>query len=73
MISFRYLSERGFNMVLAKLADEMTRHQIRPEVLAAKTGLSIRTILNARDGKSVSLGTATLIAQKMGMKKEALA
>jgi transcriptional regulator with XRE-family HTH domain len=59
-------------MVLAKLAEEMTQQKMRPEDLAAKTGLSIRTILNARDGKSVSLGTASLIAQKLKMRAEAL-
>jgi hypothetical protein len=73
MVSFRYLLERGLIMILARLADEMTKRKMRPEVLAANTGLSIRTILNARDGKSVSLGTATLIAQGMKVKKEALA
>lgn len=60
-------------MKLTKLADEMTTHKFRPEDLAAKTGLSIRTIISARDCKSVSFGTATLIAQGMKMKKEDLA
>lgn len=55
-------------MILAKLADEMERQSMRPEMLAVKTGLSIRTILNAKAGKSVSVGTATLIAQKLKVK-----
>jgi hypothetical protein len=49
------------NMVLEKLATDMAEHHIRGEDLAAKTGLSLRTILNAREGKSVSVGTASLI------------
>lgn len=60
-------------MKLAKLSTIMTDHKVRPEELAYKTGLSITTILKAKRGDNVTLGTATLIAQGMKMKKEDLA
>lgn len=60
-------------MILSELEATMSEHSIRPEDLAAKTGLSINTILNARRGKSVSIGTASLIdmtVKKMKGKRE---
>ena len=59
-------------MKLAKLSNTMWDHKVRPEELAYKTGLSITTILKARKGLNVTLGTATLIAQGMKCKKEEL-
>ena len=60
-------------MRLEKLHDTMDEKGIKPEELAVKTGLSFSTIQKARKGLSVTLGTATLIAQGMKMKKEDLA
>lgn len=58
-------------MVLSKLHEAMG-DKMRPEMLAAKTGLSITTILKAKRGGNVTLGTATLIAKGMKMRTEEL-
>jgi transcriptional regulator with XRE-family HTH domain len=59
-------------MKLEKLHETMDRLGVKPEALAQKTGLSFSTIQKARRGHSVTLGTATLIALGMKMKKEDL-
>ena len=59
-------------MQLNRLQSKMEIAHVRPEDLATKTGLSISTIMKARRGGSITLGTATLIAQGMKMKKEDL-
>jgi DNA-binding Xre family transcriptional regulator len=50
-------------MILLGLTNKMKG--VRPEVLAAKTGLSKSTIENARNGQSVREITATLIAKAL--------
>jgi transcriptional regulator with XRE-family HTH domain len=59
-------------MKLERLINVMEERGMKPETLALKTGLSFSTIQKARRGHSVTLGTATLIAQGMKMKKEDL-
>ncbi len=58
-------------MILNRLAAEM-KGKLRPEELAAKTGLSFNTVVKAMKGKDVSAGTAELIAHAMKRKREDL-
>jgi hypothetical protein len=58
-------------MKLNKLQEAMG-DKMRPEMLAAKTGLSITTILKAKRGGNVTLGTATLIAKGLKVRTEDL-
>lgn len=59
-------------MKLTRLVVVMDEKKVRPEDLAASTGLSIDTIRNARRGKSVSNSTQAAIERGLKVKREEL-
>lgn len=57
---------------LPQLKEVMKSKEISQADLSKKTGLSVKTIWNAEQGKSISMTTAKLIGKALGVKLEEL-